>query len=269
VRVLVCGATGRAGRAIAAGLARASAQEGTPIQLVGGVAPHFPHPSLKALGAEYPDIPVFPSVETAVKEVQPEVSVDFTHADAFTSHGPYFIRQGIHQVVGTTGISEDFLRRLGEEAEGRGVALVWAPNFSIGAVLMMKFSQEAAPFFPASEIVEIHHRGKKDAPSGTSFSTARQMERAGRMEEAPPSEEKVAGARGASVGSIRIHSLRLPGFIASQTVFLSSPGEILSISHSVANPEAYLPGVLLALRAVPHTRGLRIGLESLLFPEEG
>lgn len=265
----MCGATGRAGRAIACGLARAGVRESTPIQVVGGVAPHFPHPSLKALGEDYPDIPVFASVESAVKEVQPEVSVDFTSADAFTRHGSYLIHQGIHQVVGTTGISENLLYRLGEEAEKEGVALIWAPNFSIGAVLMMKFSREGAPFFPASEIVEIHHRGKRDAPSGTSLTTARKMQEVGRIEEESASSETVAGARGASVGGIRIHSLRLPGFTASQTVFLTSPGEILTISHSVINPEAYLPGVLLALREVRHTRGLRMGLESLLFSRKG
>ena len=170
---------------------------------------------------------------------------------------------GAHVVVGSSGFDRrqvDDLRQIW--GEGRGRCLV-VPNFSIGAVLMMWLAEKASPYFSAAEVVELHHDRKADAPSGTALATAERMKPNGAR--AVESTESVPGARGAEVGGVWVHSVRLPGLLAHQDVLLGNPGETLEIRHNQSDRSAYVPGILLAIRSVGSmVEGVSVGLEGLL-----
>jgi 4-hydroxy-tetrahydrodipicolinate reductase len=169
--------------------------------------------------------------------------------------------------VGTSGFDESRLGALRADWGSGPPNCLVVPNFSIGAVLMMRFAAAAAPHFAAAEIVELHHDRKADAPSGTALATAAGMAAAGgRQERAVESGEALAGARGAAAGGgMRIHAVRLPGLLAHQEVLLGSPGETLTIRHDTTDRAAFLPGVLLAVRGVAALPdAVTVGLEALL-----
>jgi 4-hydroxy-tetrahydrodipicolinate reductase len=198
-----------------------------------------------------------------------QVIVDFTHPDVVMDNLSWCIDHGIHAVVGTTGFTDerfDLLRtRL---AEHDGVGVVIAPNFSIGAVLMMRFAEQAAAFYESAEIIELHHPGKADAPSGTAASTARRIAaaRTAAAIPAPPdaTRHELPGARGAQVDGIRVHGVRLRGLVAHQEVLFGAEGETLTIRHDSLDRVSFMPGVLAAIRAVSSKPGLTVGIESIL-----
>jgi len=198
-----------------------------------------------------------------------QVIVDFTHPDVVMDNLFWCIYHGIHAVVGTTGFTDerfDLLRtRL---AEHDGVGVVIAPNFSIGAVLMMRFAEQAAAFYESAEIIELHHPGKADAPSGTAASTARRIAaaRTAAAIPAPPdaTRHELPGARGAQVDGIRVHGVRLRGLVAHQEVLFGAEGETLTIRHDSLDRVSFMPGVLAAIRAVSSKPGLTVGIESIL-----
>jgi 4-hydroxy-tetrahydrodipicolinate reductase len=198
-----------------------------------------------------------------------QVIVDFTHPDVVIDNLSWCIDHGIHAVVGTTGFTDerfDLLRtRL---AEHDGVGVVIAPNFSIGAVLMMRFAEQAAAFYESAEIIELHHPGKADAPSGTAASTARRIAaaRTAAAIPAPPdaTRHELPGARGAQVDGIRVHGVRLRGLVAHQEVLFGAEGETLTIRHDSLDRVSFMPGVLAAIRAVSSKPGLTVGIESIL-----
>lgn len=198
-----------------------------------------------------------------------QVVVDFTHPDAVLKNCEYAISQGIHIVVGTTGFTPERLENLESilAAHPKVGALV-APNFGLGAVLMMQFAAQAAKYFESAEIVELHHPDKADAPSGTATRTAELMSDARQSAKRPPMPDKtssgLAGARGAKVGEIPIHSVRLRGLVAHQEVLLGDQGETLSIRHDSIDRTGFMPGVLLAIREVGNRPGLTFGLENYL-----
>ncbi|MBI2264829.1 MAG: 4-hydroxy-tetrahydrodipicolinate reductase [Armatimonadetes bacterium] len=204
-------------------------------------------------------------LEKALSEVKPDVLVDFTKATAAKESIAGALSKGVAAVVGTTGLSEQDLSQLGRIAEDSKTPLFIAPNFAIGAVLLMKFAKEAARHFSWAEIVELHHEKKLDAPSGTALRTAELLSQGRDNFEAPPSEdEKIPGVRGGNVGNIRIHSIRLPGLVAHQEVLFGGQGQVLSIRHDSMNRESFMPGVVLAIRKVRTLQGLVVGLEHLL-----
>jgi len=198
-----------------------------------------------------------------------QVIVDFTHPDVVMDNLSWCIDHGIHAVVGTTGFTDerfDLLRtRL---AEHDGVGVVIAPNFSIGAVLMMRFAEQAAAFYESAEIIELHHPGKADAPSGTAASTARRIAaaRTAAAIPAPPdaTRHELPGARGAQVDGIRVHGVRLRGLVAHQEVLFGAEVETLTIRHDSLDRMSFMPGVLAAIRAVSSKPGLTVGIESIL-----
>ena len=194
-----------------------------------------------------------------------DVGVDFTDAASSVATTLWALENGIHMVVGTTGIDADGLSSI-ERAAGHGVAnALIAPNFALGAVLMMKFAREAAAVFDQCEIVELHHRGKKDAPSGTAIMTAEQVALTMKASNVPGAVEgQVEGARGGGIGPVRIHSVRLDGFVARQEVVFGSTGQTLAIIHDTTDRSCFMPGVLMAVKAVGALPGLTIGLEALL-----
>jgi 4-hydroxy-tetrahydrodipicolinate reductase len=196
------------------------------------------------------------------------VAVDFTVPDAVMATVRHCIDAGIHCVVGTSGFTPDRLaeveRMLGPEPR---VGVLIAPNFAIGAVLLMQFAATAARFYESAEIVELHHPDKVDAPSGTARHTAELMAAARARAGLPPSPDatQIGGeARGADIDGVRVHAVRLRGLIAHQEVLLGSPGEVLTLRHDSLNRESFMPGVLLAVRAVPGRPGLTVGIDALV-----
>jgi 4-hydroxy-tetrahydrodipicolinate reductase len=198
-----------------------------------------------------------------------DVVVDFTTPDAVMDNLRTCIEAGKHVVVGTTGFSESRLDQVRSWlATAPSVGVLVAPNFGLGAVLMMRFAEQAAAHFDSVEIVELHHPGKVDAPSGTARSTAERVAAARAAAGVAPAPDATAsaldGARGASVSGVRVHSVRLAGLVAHQEVLLGSAGETLTIRHDSTDRASFMPGVLLAVRAVPARPGLTLGLDALL-----
>jgi len=205
----------------------------------------------------------------ALREAGAEAVVDFTHPDAVMANLEFCIGAGIHAVVGTTGFDAERLATVeGWLADAPEVGVLIAPNFSIGAVLMMRFATEAAPFFESVEVVELHHPDKVDAPSGTARRTAELIAAARRdagLSAVPDATSTgLEGARGATVDGIHVHGLRVRGLVAHQEVLLGGAGETLTIRHDSLDRVSFVPGVLTGLRAVGDRPGLTVGLEHVL-----
>ncbi|MDX6258992.1 MAG: 4-hydroxy-tetrahydrodipicolinate reductase [Kribbellaceae bacterium] len=202
-------------------------------------------------------------------EAGAEVVVDFTRPEVVMDNLDWCIWHGIHAVVGTTGFTEERLATLRTQLEGNpGTGVLIAPNFSIGAVLMMQFAAKAAPYYESVEIIELHHPDKVDAPSGTAQRTAQLIAEARREAGSGPIPDAtstgVEGARGADVDDIRVHSVRLRGLVAHQEVLLGDVGETLSIRHDSMHRESFMAGVLLGVRKIVETPGLTVGLEHFM-----
>jgi len=205
----------------------------------------------------------------ALREARADAVVDFTHPDAVMANLEFCIGHGIHAVVGTTGFDAERLATLeGWLADAPAVGVLIAPNFSIGAVLMMRFAAAAAPFYESVEVVELHHPDKVDAPSGTARRTAELIAAARRdagLSAVPDATSTgLDGARGATVDGIHVHGLRLRGLVAHQEVLLGGLGETLTIRHDSLDRASFVPGVLTALRAIGDRPGLTVGLEHVL-----
>ncbi|SDC61474.1 4-hydroxy-tetrahydrodipicolinate reductase [Nocardioides lianchengensis] len=205
----------------------------------------------------------------ALVEAGAEAVVDFTHPDVVMGNLEFCVAQGIHAVVGTTGFDDDRLATLRgwlDSSPGTGVLI--APNFSIGAILMMRFAAAAAPFYESVEVVELHHPDKADAPSGTARRTAELIAAARRAAGSPPVPDATStsldGARGADVDGIRVHGLRIRGLVAHQEVILGGVGETLTIRHDSLDRASFTPGVLTGLRGIAAHPGLTVGLEHFL-----
>ena len=205
----------------------------------------------------------------ALVEAGAEAVVDFTHPDVVMDNLRFCVDHGIHAVVGTTGFDDDRLATLrGWLGEAPTVGVLIAPNFSIGAVLMMRFAAEAAPFFESVEVVELHHPDKADAPSGTARRTAQLVAasraRAGAGPVPDATSSGIDGARGADVDGVHVHSVRSRGLVAHQEVILGGLGETLTIRHDSMDRASFTPGVLTGLRAIGDHPGLTVGLEAFL-----
>jgi 4-hydroxy-tetrahydrodipicolinate reductase len=212
----------------------------------------------EAIGLEGTDVVASDRLQ-ALLDARAEVAVDFTSASFAPEHVAWAIEHGLHIVVGTTGFDID------EAWRDAPVGIVVAPNFAIGAVLMMRFAEQAARHLDAAEVIELHHDGKADAPSGTALGTARRIAAARRGSwVAPAGDEANPGARGADVDGVHVHAVRLPGLLAHQAVILGGPGQTLTIRHDSTDRVSFVPGVLLAIRAAPSRPGLTVGLEALL-----
>ena len=254
IRVGVVGATGKMGRTACAAIL------GDPdLALVAAVSRTAAGSQVgQVLGITGTDLR-FTDALQSVLDAGAEVLVDFTSPAFAPEHIAWGIEHHVHVVEGTTGFSVD-------EAWGDAeIGIVIAPNFAIGAVLMMRFAEQAARFFDAAEIVELHHDGKADAPGGTAIATARRIAAARRGDWAPPGgDDAHPGARGADIEQIRVHSVRLPGLLAHQEVILGGAGQTLTIRHDSTDRTSFMPGVLMAIRWVPEHPGLTIGLDALL-----
>lgn len=198
-----------------------------------------------------------------------DVAVDFTVPDVVMGNLAWCVEHGVHAVVGTTGFTDERLQLVRDQLAGApGTNVLIAPNFSIGAVLMMHFAEQAARFFESAEIIELHHPDKVDAPSGTAQATARRIaaarEEAGLGPTPDATTTALDGARGAEVAGIHVHGVRLRGLVAHQEVLFGSAGETLTIRHDSLDRTGFMPGVLAAVRAVPDLPGLTVGIDALL-----
>ncbi|EPH00270.1 dihydrodipicolinate reductase [Propionibacterium sp. oral taxon 192 str. F0372] len=198
-----------------------------------------------------------------------DVAIDFTHPDVVMDNISWCLSHGMHVVVGTTGMSEERIATVRSWLVAHpGVNALIASNFSIAAVLMMAFAAKAAPFFESAEIIELHHPGKADAPSGTAANTARMMAEARSQAGCPvmpdATTHETDGARGADVAGVHVHSVRLTGLFAHQEVVLGNPGEMLTIRDDGFQRSAYMPGILAGIRAVMERPGLTLGIEEIL-----
>ncbi|KAA0234670.1 MAG: 4-hydroxy-tetrahydrodipicolinate reductase [Actinobacteria bacterium] len=258
LRVGVFGAGGRMGSTVC------QAVDADPaLELVAAVDPHHAGLDLHSVAhVEGYGIQVAGDPEVFV-DAAVEVAVDFTLAEAARENLLWLARQRIHAVTGTTGFSEqdyaDFERAFTDSN------CVIAPNFAIGAVLMMRFAEIAAPFFETAEVVEYHHDQKVDAPSGTAMMTARKIAEASKDWAADPTEHEVAeGARGGVADGIRVHAVRMRGMVAHQEVVMGTTGQTLTLRHDSYDRTSFMPGVLLAVKAVSQRSGLTVGLDRLL-----
>jgi 4-hydroxy-tetrahydrodipicolinate reductase len=195
-----------------------------------------------------------------------DVGVDLTRPDAVMHNVRWLLEHGIHTVVGTSGLRADDLDEIAACCASSGANAIVVPNFAIGAVLMQRFAELAAPHMAAAEIVELHHDGKRDAPSGTAVATARRIASARAAGGAAVDGEGDGdgGARGTSIDGVRVHSVRLPGLVAHQEVILGDVGQTLTIRHDSTDRASFMPGVVLAIKAVGSRPGLTVGLEPLL-----
>ncbi|PXY27985.1 4-hydroxy-tetrahydrodipicolinate reductase [Prauserella muralis] len=206
---------------------------------------------------------------SAVTDAKAEVVIDFTHPDAVMDNLRFAVDAGLHAVVGTTGFSEERLTTLrGWLADRPELGVLIAPNFALGAVLAMRFAQQAARFYDSAEVIELHHNRKADAPSGTAAHTARLIGQARADAGVAPGPDatssELPGARGASVGDVRVHSVRLPGLVAHEEILFGGEGETLTIRHDSLDRASFMPGVLLGVRSVRTRPGLTVGLEHVL-----
>jgi 4-hydroxy-tetrahydrodipicolinate reductase len=205
-------------------------------------------------------------LEASIASSQAQVVVDFTIATAAFENTQRILEAGAHPVIGTSGLVAAQVTELQSLAQRKQLGGVIAPNFAIGAVLLMKYAQDAAKYLPHVEVIELHHDRKVDAPSGTAVKTAQLIADARR--EAPPlkvaEQELFAGARGSEIQGVRVHSIRLPGLIAHQEVIFGGAGETLTLRHDSLHRESFMPGVCLACRKVVGLTELHYGLEHLL-----
>lgn len=256
MRVAVIGAGGRMGSTVCAAVVAA-----TDMELVAAVDPAA-EGRLTAAG----DVQIAPDLESLAGD-KVDVAVDFTVPGAAVDNATRCASYGIHTVIGTTGIGDDEQAALRHAfPAGGSLGCVVAPNFAIGAVLMIRFAEIAAPWFETAEIIELHHEAKVDAPSGTAVLTAERMAAASADWMADPTKiQTIPEARGASgPADIRIHSVRLRGLVAHQEVLLGTTGQSLTIRHDSYDRQSFMPGVLLAVRNVAGRPGLTVGLEALL-----
>jgi 4-hydroxy-tetrahydrodipicolinate reductase len=205
-------------------------------------------------------------VDYILTRCDPNVLVDFTVASATIAVARIATGHKVNLVIGTTGLAASDVAEIDRLAKASGVGAVVASNFALGAQVMIHLAKVAAKFFDWAEIIEMHHEQKLDAPSGTALSTAEAMleSRGKPFLNAPVQKESLSGTRGGQIGGIALHSLRLPGLLAHQEVILGAPGQSLTIRHDAVSREAYMAGVILAVKKVVKLKGLTYGLDTLL-----
>lgn len=256
MRVGVCGAGGRMGRETCKAVA---AEEG--LELVCAVDPAYVDLGLGELIPGIDSELVVEGESDGLVRAGVEVMVDFSVAEAARESILHSLESGIHCVVGTTGFLQEDLESFERAAISSGVGCLLAPNFAIGAVLMMDFARRAAPYMDECEIVELHHQAKLDAPSGTARNTARLiLESRGETE----GVEREEGPRGLNIGGIHLHSVRLPGLVAHQEVIFGGKGQTLILRHDTVDRACFMPGVIMAITNVVDLEGLSVGLESIM-----
>ena len=252
IKILVNGALGRMGRTVLEAV-----KNDSELELVGAV---------DIFEGEVSGVKVETNLEKALEICKPAVMVDFTRPDSVFKNVMTALEKKVSPVVGTTGLNDDAKNKIREATEKFQTPAFIAPNFAIGAVLMMLLAKQAAKYLPDVEIIELHHDKKLDAPSGTAELTAKMIAevRESHKQGNPDEKENIANVRGGDYDGIKIHSVRLPGYVAHQEVIFGGLGQTLTIRHDSTGRDSFMPGVLLACKKIRSLRGLTIGLDKLL-----
>lgn len=258
IRVIVHGAAGRMGQEIANGLSREPG-----IQVVGGVDVKAASEHL-ALPDNLGQVPLSSDLSHIINTCHPDVMVDFSTAKATLPAVRIAAKEHVNAVIGTTGLSNENVEEIRKLATANKLGIMVAPNFALGAVLMMHLAKIAAKYLDYAEITELHHHLKIDAPSGTAITTAREMVKARGKPFLRPDQGERQKSRGGEIDGITMHSVRLPGLMAHQEVLFGALGQTLSIRHDTIGRECYLPGIILAVKEIGNHQGLVYGLDSLL-----
>lgn len=262
IRVIIAGAKGKMGREFVKTVLHTE-----DLQLVGAMDRSLTNVDIgEVIGMGPIGTQLSNDPERVIAEVAPDVLVDLTTPASVKQHTEIAIRYGVRPVIGTTGITNEDVKAWDQLCKDREIGGLVAPNFAIGAILMMQFAVQAARFLPHVEIIEYHHDQKLDAPSGTAQKTAEMIAQVRKqMQQGNPNEEeRLAGARGANMEGMHIHSVRLPGYVAHQEVLFGGPGQALTIRHDSFSRESFMPGIVLACRKVMTYTGMIYGLEHLL-----
>lgn len=267
IRVVLFGACGKMGKVIGKALI-----DSEDIELVGVIDPKYKGSKYgHILGYEKSNLEVKDNIEEI--DVDFDVGVDFTNAEAAYKNIVKVLNMGKRMVVGTTGLSKEMLDEIKKIVTNSSTAILIAPNFALGAVLMIQLAKQVIKFFPDVEIIELHHNEKADAPSGTAILTAEllaeELRRLNLHHKDATKVEKIPGSRGGKLDSINIHSVRLPGLVAHQEVIFGGLGQTLTIRHDALSRECYIPGVLMAVREIVKREGFYYGLESIFDRGEG
>lgn len=262
IKVAIAGARGRMG-----GTAVLAAYEAADMEVVAAL--DYKHDGQflhNETVNETEGIPIYTSLAALQAAHKADVLLDVTDPDAVFANASEALGLGMHVVIGTSGLTATMLTDLENLAEERQKSCIIAPNFSIGAVLMMKFAQQAARYLGDIEILEMHHDRKLDAPSGTAVKTAEMIRevRAAHIQGHPEEQEKLKGARGADVEGMKIHSIRLPGLLAHQEVLLGGEGELLTLRHDSFDRKSFMQGILLSIREAVASRRFVYGLEKII-----
>ena len=262
--VIVNGACGRMGQAVLKAV-----QEADGLELVGAVDIKGGADTGSLVGLPANGILVETDLEALLARKKPEVMVDFTRPDVVFGNVMTALAHKTSPVVGTTGLSDEQKAEIAKAAEENDTPAFIAPNFAIGAVLLMVMSRQAAKYMPDVEIIELHHDKKLDAPSGTAIQTAAMIAevRKAHKQGNPDEFEKLEGARGADYEGMHIHSVRLPGYVAHQEVIFGGLGQTLTIRHDSINRESFMPGILFATKRVAGRVGLVEGLDTIMFED--
>ena len=266
INVLVCGAAGKMGQAVVRAV---DAEAG--FKLVGAVDragnPNTGKDIGLLCGINEIGVGLTSDLKETISKSNPDVMVDFTMPEIVFVNAQIALKAGVRVVIGTTGMTKDDISELSNLSKQNSTGTIVAPNFAIGAVLMMKFAKEASKYFAYGEIIEYHHDKKLDAPSGTSIKSAELMAQTRKEfgRDTVVGKETIKGARGAiSAGNIHIHSVRLPGLIAHQDIILAGPGQTLTIRHDTYDRTAFMPGVLMAINRAMELDHLVYGLENIV-----
>lgn len=258
IDVVVHGATGKMGREVLAAIAPE-----TDVETVAAVC-FQPRGDTLSVPDGSSTIPLFNSLSKALQTTKPQVMVDFTNAAAALPAALHAAGAGVHSVIGSSGLSEGDLQRLDSAAGEHSVGIIVAPNFAIGGVVLMQLAKQAAPYFQYVDIIEMHHQGKIDSPSGTALALARSLAEGRQFQRNQPEKEPLEGTRGGDVNGVSVHSIRMAGRSAHHEVIFGTAGQTFSLRHDTLGRDCYMPGVLLAIREVVKQKGLVVGLEGLL-----
>jgi len=260
ITVVVHGALGKMGREVTSAVCRDPDLEMVGAVDIQAIQEYLPLPDASR------EVPLSSDLNSLLQNCHPQVLVDFTVAEASMSAARTAIKQGVNLVVGTSGLSDDNLSEIGRLSKANKVGAVVAPNFALGAAVLLQLAKTAARFFDHAEVIELHYHEKADAPSGTALATARAvLQSRGKPFVYPlTKKENLSGSRGGQIDGVAIHSVRLPGFVASQEVIFGAAGQTLSLRHDTVSRECYMPGVVLAIKEVVKRKGLVYGLDALL-----
>ena len=257
IRVVVNGATGRMGTETVAAISRED-----DLALVGATCHRQRGPTLPVAGGA--EVPLSTDLQELLQNTHPDVLVDFTNAGACMEAALIGAAGSTSLVLGASGLTDENLQQLDAVAHDNGIGIIVAPNFALGAVVLKKLAEQAAPYFDYVDIVEAHHEAKIDAPSGFALALAKSLGDAKQFTRNYPEKENLPGTRGGEYNGVTIHSLRMPGRSAHHEVIMGAQGQTVSIRHDTLGRDCYMPGVLRCIREVVNRTGLVVGLENIL-----